>query len=87
MLGLEQLSTEDRRVGARARHLERFLTQPFFTTEQFMGLSGKLVPLEDALSGYERILNDEFRDYPEGALHMIGTVDEAVAKESDMGPR
>ncbi len=82
MLGLEQLSTEDRRVVARARHLERFLTQPFFTTEQFTGMAGKLVPLEDALSGCERILNDEFRDYPESALYMIGAVDEAVAKES-----
>jgi len=77
MLGLEQLSPEDRRVAARARRLERFLTQPFFTTEQFTGLSGKLVSLEDALDGCERILRDEFADYPERALYMIGAVAEA----------
>ena len=72
MLGLEQLSPEDRNVVARARRLERFLTQPFFTTEQFTGLKGKLVSLEDALDGCERILRDEFKDYPESALYMIG---------------
>ena len=77
MLGLEQLSTEDRNVVARARRLERFLTQPFFTTEQFTGLKGKRVSLKDALDGCERILNDEFKDYPESALYMIGTIEEA----------
>jgi F-type H+-transporting ATPase subunit beta len=80
MLGLEQLSPQDRNVVARARRLERFLTQPFFTTEQFTGLQGKIVSLEDALDGCERILNDEFKDYPESALYMIGTVDEAKQK-------
>ena len=77
MLGLEQLSPEDRNVVARARRLERFLTQPFFTTEQFTGLKGKLVSLKDALDGCERILRDEFKDYPESALYMIGTIAEA----------
>ena len=57
--------------------MARFLTQPFFTTEQFTGLTGKLVSLEDALDGCERILRDEFTDSPESALYMIGTVDEA----------
>jgi F-type H+/Na+-transporting ATPase subunit beta len=80
MLGLEELSPEDRRVVARARRLERFLTQPFFTTEQFTNMSGKLVSLEEALSGCERILNDEFADYPERALYMIGPISEAEAK-------
>ncbi len=80
MLGLEQLSPEDRKVVARARRLERFLTQPFFTTEQFTGLKGKLVSLKDALDGCERILRDEFKDYPESALYMIGAIDEAKAK-------
>ena len=77
MLGLEELSQEDRRVVFRARRLERFLTQPFFTTEQFTGIPGRMVDLEDALVGCERILNDEFADYPEQALYMIGTIDEA----------
>jgi F-type H+-transporting ATPase subunit beta len=77
MLGLEQLSTEDRNAVARARRLERFLTQPFFATEQFSGMKGKLVSLKDGLDGCERILRDEFKDYPEGALYMIGAIDEA----------
>ena len=77
MLGLEQLSPEDRNTVARARRLERFLTQPFFTTEQFTGIKGKLVPLKDALDGCERILRDEFKEYPESALYMIGAIDEA----------
>jgi len=86
MLGLEQLSPEDRNVVVRARRLERFLTQPFFTTEQFTGLKGKLVSLKDALDGCERILNDEFKDYPESALYMIGTIDEATAKGTLVAP-
>jgi F-type H+-transporting ATPase subunit beta len=77
MLGLEQLSPDDRKVVMRARRLERFLTQPFFTTEQFTGLKGKQVSLKDALDGCERILGDEFKDYPERALYMIGAIDEA----------
>jgi F-type H+-transporting ATPase subunit beta len=80
MLGLEQLSPDDRKVVLRARRLERFLTQPFFTTEQFTGLKGKLVSLDDALDGCERILNDEFKDYPESALYMIGAIGEAKGK-------
>ena len=86
MLGLEQLSPEDRNVVARARRLERFLTQPFFTTEQFTGLKGKLVSLKDALEGCERILRDEFKDYPESALYMIGTIDEAKGKAKPAQP-
>jgi F-type H+-transporting ATPase subunit beta len=77
MLGLEQLSPDDRKVVARARRLERFLTQPFFATEQFSGIKGKLVSLKDSLDGCERILRDEFKDYPESALYMIGPIDEA----------
>jgi F-type H+-transporting ATPase subunit beta len=77
MLGLEQLSQDDRNVVARARRLERFLTQPFFTTQQFSGLAGKTVSLKDALDGCERILRDEFKDFPESALYMIGSIDEA----------
>lgn len=83
MLGMEQLSVEDHKVVGRARRLERFLTQPFFTTEQFTSLSGKLVSLDDALDGCERILRDEFEDYPESALYMIGAIDEAKEKTSE----
>ena len=80
MLGLEELSQEDRRIVHRARRLERFLTQPFFTTEQFTGLPGRAVPLEAALDGCERILNDEFADVGERALYMIGAIEEAGSR-------
>ena len=80
MLGMEELSREDRRIVHRARRLERFLSQPFFVTEQFTGLAGKIVDLADSLDGCERILNDEFSDYPEKSLYMIGAIDEAKAK-------
>ena len=86
MLGLEQLSPEDRNVVVRARRLERFLTQPFFTTEQFTGLKGKLVSLKDALDGCERILRDEFKDYPESGLYMIGAIGEAKGKPAPAAP-
>lgn len=91
MLGLEQLSPQDRDVVARARRLERFFTQPFFTTEQFTNLTGKLVSLEDALDGCERILNDEFKDHSESSLYMIGAIgeakDNAKSDESDVVPK
>ena len=86
MLGLEQLSPDDRKVVARARRLERFLTQPFFATEQFSGIKGKLVSLKDSLDGCERILHDEFKDYPESALYMIGAIDEAKKKPAPDKP-
>ena len=77
MLGLEELSKDDRQIVYRARRLERFMTQPFFTTEQFTGHQGKTVDPEDAIDGCERILNDEFSDYPERSLYMIGKISEA----------
>ena len=77
MLGLEELSHEDQKTVNRARRLERFLTQPFFTTEQFTGHEGKMVKLEDSIDGCERILNDEFSDYPEKSLYMIGSIKDA----------
>jgi F-type H+/Na+-transporting ATPase subunit beta len=77
MLGISELSREDQRTVFRARRLERFFTQPFFVTEQFTGTSGKMVSREDTLNGCERILNDEFADYPERALYMIGSIEEA----------
>ncbi len=80
MLGLEELSQDDRQTVARARRLERFLTQPFFSTEHFTGYAGKYVDLDETLDGCQRILDDEFADAPEQALYMIGTVDEAKQK-------
>jgi F-type H+-transporting ATPase subunit beta len=77
MLGIEELSRDDRNTVHRARRLERFLTQPFHVTGQFTGQEGRLVSLEDALDGCERILNDEFANLPEQALYMIGAISEA----------
>lgn len=77
MLGIEELSREDRQTVNRARRLERFLTQPFFVSEAFTGQKGKIVELEQALRGCERILHDEFADLPERSLYMIGSIDEA----------
>jgi F-type H+-transporting ATPase subunit beta len=77
MLGMEELSRQDRRTVRRARRLERFLTQPFFVTEQFTGYAGKYVDLEDALDGCEAILNDAYVDFPERAFYMIGSIEEA----------
>ncbi|MDW7677668.1 MAG: F0F1 ATP synthase subunit beta [Bacillota bacterium] len=83
MLGIEELSQDDRNIVNRARLLERFLTQPFFTTEQFTGMQGKLVELEDTLTGCEKILNDEYSGYIESDFYMIGTIDEADEKRRE----
>lgn len=84
MLGLEQLSPKDRNIVTIARRLERFLTQPFYTTQKFSGQLGKPISLKDALEGCERILNGEFNEYPESSLYMIGTIDEAVAPKGQI---
>ncbi len=80
MLGLDELSREDRRIVNRARRLERFLTQPFFTTGQFTGYQGRVVSLSETLEGVEKILQDDFYDYPEQALYMIGSINEVKPK-------
>ena len=80
MLGIEELSERDRLLVGRARRLERFLTQPFFTTEHFTGQPGRYVSRAETVEGCRRILDDEFRDVPEQALYMIGPVDEAYAR-------
>ena len=82
MLGINELSRDDQRTVFRARRLERFFTQPFFTTEQFIGKPGRMVSRDQTLEGCERILNDEFAEYPESALYMIGSVDEAKKDEA-----
>lgn len=86
MLGMEQLSAGDRKLVKRARQLERFFTQPFYATEQFSGTPGKTVKLEDALSGCERILNDEFIDLNESAFYMVGNIEEVLQKQPKAEP-
>lgn len=77
MLGMEELSVEDQQIVGRARRLERFFTQPFSVTEQFTGIEGKIVDIEDVISGCERILNGELDSLPEHKLFMIGKIPEA----------
>jgi F-type H+-transporting ATPase subunit beta len=84
MLGLEQLSVNDRNLVNRARRLERFLTQPFFSTEQFSVMKGKEVSLDEALDGCVRILSDEFKDFPESAFYMTGTIDDVIKKSDGL---
>ncbi len=81
MLGIEELAREDRKIVYRARRLERFMTQPFFTTKHFTGLDGKMVDLAETIAGCERILNDEFSEVAESALYMIGPISEVKINE------
>jgi F-type H+-transporting ATPase subunit beta len=80
ILGIDELSEEDRTVVARARKLERFLSQPFFVAEIFTGSPGKYVSLEETLKGFKMILNGELDDLPEQAFYLVGDVDEAISK-------
>jgi len=80
ILGMDELSEEDKVTVRRARRLERFFSQPFFVAEQFTGLEGKYVPLETTIESFERVVDGEFDDLPEQAFHMVGGIEEAVAK-------
>ena len=84
MLGLEQLSIQDKYIVKRARRLERFFTQPFFTTAQFSSAQGKFVTLEQSLDGCERILSGEFDLYSEQSLYMIGAINEVRLEENEV---
>jgi F-type H+-transporting ATPase subunit beta len=80
ILGIDELSEEDRLVVARARKVERFLSQPFFVAEIFTGSPGKYVSLEDTIKGFKMILNGELDDLPEQSFYLVGNLDEAIAK-------
>jgi F-type H+-transporting ATPase subunit beta len=80
ILGLDELSEEDRLTVARARKIEKFLSQPFFVAEVFTGSPGKYVKLEDTIKGFKMILSGELDELPEQAFYMVGTIDEAIAK-------
>ena len=84
ILGMEELSEEDKLTVARARKIQRFLSQPFFVAEVFTGSPGKYVPLKETLRGFKEILEGKHDDLPEGAFYMVGTIDEAVAKGKEM---
>lgn len=80
ILGVDELSDEDKLVVNRARRAQRFLSQPFHVAEQFTGLQGVMVPLEETIRGFKMILNGEMDEYPEQAFLNVGTIDEAIAK-------
>jgi F-type H+-transporting ATPase subunit beta len=80
ILGLDELSEEDRLVVDRARKIERFLSQPFFVAEVFTGSPGKYVTLKDTIDGFKRILSGELDDLPEQAFYLVGDIEEAIAK-------
>jgi F-type H+-transporting ATPase subunit beta len=80
ILGMDELSEEDKLTVARARKIERFLSQPFFVAEVFTGSPGKLVPLEDTIKGFKGLVNGEYDHLPEAAFYMVGTIEEAVEK-------
>ena len=79
ILGIEELSEEDRLTVARARKIQRFLTQPMFVAEVFTGQEGRYVSIKDTVKGFQEILEGKHDDLPEQAFYMVGTIDEAVA--------
>jgi len=84
ILGMEELSQSDQQVVIRARRIQRFLTQPFFTAGAYVGQEGRYVPLEDTIDGFARILSGEFDELPEQAFYMSGKIDEVIAKAKVM---
>lgn len=85
ILGMEELREEDRKAVIRARRIQRFLTQPFFVSEQFTGMPGKYVPLEETLRGFGEIIEGKYDHLPEQAFYMVGTIDEAIEKAEREG--
>ena len=84
ILGMDELSEEDKMVVHRARRVQRFLSQPFHVAEQFTGLKGVLVPIEDTIKGFNMILDGEVDEYPEAAFNLVGNMDEAIEKGKEI---
>src|SRR5574344_2029970 len=84
ILGMDELSEEDKETVNRARKIQKFLSQPFFVAEKFSGISGKYVKLEDSIKGFKEILDGKHDDLPEQAFYMVGTIEEAVEKAKTM---
>jgi F-type H+-transporting ATPase subunit beta len=84
ILGMDELSEEDKLVVSRARKIERFLSQPFHVAEVFTGAPGKYVSLKDTISGFQGILNGDYDDLPEQAFYMVGSIDEAAEKAKSL---
>ncbi len=84
ILGIDELSDEDKKIVARARRIQRFLTQPFFVAEQFTSVPGQYVSIEDTIEGFQQILDGEHDALPEKAFYMVGTIDQAIKKAEEM---
>jgi F-type H+-transporting ATPase subunit beta len=84
ILGIDELSEDDKLIVARARKVERFFSQPFFVAEQFTGIPGRYVSLEETVRGFREILDGTHDDLPEQAFMMVGTIDEAVEKAAKL---
>jgi F-type H+-transporting ATPase subunit beta len=81
---MDELSDEDKLTVARARKIQRFLSQPFFVAAQFTGKEGRYVKLEDTVRGFKAIIDGKHDDLPEGAFYMVGGIEEAVSKAKEM---
>ena len=84
ILGIDELSEDDKLTVARARKIQRFLSQPFFVAEQFTGTPGKYVPIADTIRGFKEIVEGKHDDLPEQAFYMVGTIEEAVERAEKM---
>jgi F-type H+-transporting ATPase subunit beta len=84
ILGMDELSEEDKLVVSRARRVQRFLSQPFHVAEQFTGLKGCLVDIQDTIKGFNMIMDGEVDQYPEAAFNLVGGIEEAIAKGEKM---
>ena len=80
ILGMEELSEEDKKTVYRARKIQKFLSQPFFVAENFTGVKGRYVPLKETIRGFKAIIDGEMDDYPEAAFFNVGTIDEVKEK-------
>ncbi|HID86008.1 MAG TPA: F0F1 ATP synthase subunit beta, partial [Anaerolineae bacterium] len=85
ILGVEELSEEDKLIVARARKIQRFFSQPMFVAEAFTGREGRYVPIEETVRGFKEILEGKHDDLPEQAFYMVGTIDEAVEQGEKLG--
>jgi F-type H+-transporting ATPase subunit beta len=84
ILGIDELSEDDKQIVARARKIQRFLSQPFFVAEQFTGLTGKFVPIKDTIRGFKEIVDGKHDDLPEQAFYLVGGIEEVAQKAEKM---
>ena len=84
ILGMDELSEEDKETVNRARKIQKFFSQPFFVAEKFSGFEGKYVKLEDTIKGFKEIIEGKHDDVPEQAFYMVGTIEDALKKAEEM---